>query len=622
MYNPIMKNTMSITGFGTPRSLSLRLLSIVAVTLIDISFLIALDTVFVTQKRALILDSQEEFNELTKIIDPLKSELSSLSQRYLPDKDRYLAKAKEYLDKEAPKILAEDNPWYRIILTDSNHRIFVEYNKPDKIKTYNTWKNCFISRSFHAPVGSYQTLLTVYYTTPPKWPSIAALVKRYWIYAILFIAATWIGYWWIYRYLIMPLQRVGVAIEAMIHHQSVSLISSPSHDIEIAFNRLARNQREVLLSLEIDRIVDSLHNQPDDTAILDEYFRQISAPIQNIYPCETVEICRFVNGQYKPIEPNPPSATPKPSLAIDNVIPLQAGERIYGGIWYYSKSGRGFDTQEYPLIAHEIKKQAENGLARALTRSRALTEERNRFGINLATNMGHDLTNIIASGKWDLNTIERAHDLGIVSMDEKKGRFFLEAVEGLKNNLHFLQEMVNIYRSFGYIRRPRFETFDLSKLVHDITRLFKQSSSKKIEIILHCPPETRIFAEPRLLRMAIFNLLGNAAQALQKTNEERPTGIIEISIQPNENSHITIAVRDNGPGIRGMDGRLLTESEINRIFQSGYTTKETSSGGGLGLAWVKSIIEDFHHGIIKAQNNPDNGASFIVTIPYESTAKE
>ena len=615
-----MKNTLNITAFGTPRSVSLRLFSLIAVLLIDLSFLIALDTFFITQKRALILDSQEEFNELAKSVDPIKTKLANLiDQNPEPDRVKYLSKAKEYLDKEAPKILDGKTPWYRIILSDPQHRIYAEYQKLEKLKTYNNWKNCLFSHSFHAPVGSYQTLLTIYYTTPKNWPGIESLVKRYRLYAFLFILATWIGYWWLYRYLVMPLQRVGAAIEAMIHKENVSLIPSPNHAIEMAFNRLARNQREVLLSLEIDRIVDSLHDQPDDAAIMEEYFRLIPTPVLKFYPFETIEQIPIHNKQQNSV---PAEGTVKPALETasgEYIVSLTTGNHIHGIFHCLPKPDRKFCPQEFLLMVQEIKKQTENGLARVLTRSRALTEERNRFGINLATNMGHDLTNIIASGKWDLNTIERAHDLGIVSMDEKKGHFFLEAVDGLKNNLHFLQEMVNIYRSFGYIRRPRFETFDLLKLVKEITRLFQQSSSKKVEITINSPSDIHIFAEPRLLRMAIFNLLGNAAQALQKTKEERPVGKIDINVQIETNHYVTIAVHDNGPGIRNKQGHLLNNNEINRIFQSGYTTKDTGSGGGLGLAWVKSIIEDFHHGIIKAQNNPSEGASFIVTIPLEST---
>jgi C4-dicarboxylate-specific signal transduction histidine kinase len=77
-------------------------------------------------------------------------------------------------------------------------------------------------------------------------------------------------------------------------------------------------------------------------------------------------------------------------------------------------------------------------------------------------------------------------------------------------------------------------------------------------------------------------------------------------------------VFDNGPGIRDKSGELLNSKEVNRIFQSGFTTKTVESGGGLGLSWVKSIVEDFHHGTIEAMNRADGGAQFNITISTSS----
>ena len=55
------------------------------------------------------------------------------------------------------------------------------------------------------------------------------------------------------------------------------------------------------------------------------------------------------------------------------------------------------------------------------------------------------------------DTIQRAQGLGIVELDASRGRFE-EAVQGLKNNLTFLQEMVEIYCPVGIVDRiTRFE---------------------------------------------------------------------------------------------------------------------------------------------------------------------
>ncbi|MEW6235435.1 MAG: HAMP domain-containing sensor histidine kinase [Candidatus Omnitrophota bacterium] len=605
------------------RTISLPYLSFIALLTIDISFLAMLDSLFYGNKRALILD-QPAFQDLLKDLNPIYSELDLLRTKYPKPNPRYVEEAKKSLEKNASALLDKDRPWYEIRLFDEDQKSVLILQRLDKIKQFNTWRNCLFSRSFHAPVGQTKFNLTVYYTTPKDWPVIERLVFRYWIYSLLFVYVSWIVYRWLSRRVIMPLRHVGGAMESMIQTGRVFLISKPSRDIEMVFNLLARNQRQALLGLEIDRIVDSLHSLSDDMQVLELFLASLIPAIRRVYPFERLETYYYLAGEkrFQPLSRDGSENAgffpeiDRESIAFDGgqgVILLCVGERTVGAIGFFLNSALKIGAEEMLLMAQEVQKQAENGLARAFTRSQALTEERNRFGINLATNMGHDLTNIIASGKWDLDTIQRAQKLGIVSMDSDKGSFFLEAVDGLKNNLDFLQKMVDIYRSFGYTRYPRFEQTDVSALTEELTKLFRLSSSQKLRIEASCAPGICAVAEPRLLRMALFNLLANAAQAIQRENRLSP-GEIEVRLLQDERRWIVLSVLDNGPGIRNEEGVLLEEREINRIFQSGYSTKK-NSGGGLGLAWVKSIMEEFHRGEIRAFNRPEGGAGIRLSFP-------
>jgi len=65
------------------------------------------------------------------------------------------------------------------------------------------------------------------------------------------------------------------------------------------------------------------------------------------------------------------------------------------------------------------------------------------------------------------------------------------------------------------------------------------------------------------------------------------------------------SVEDGGPGIDPQD--------MNRVFQSFFTTKD--NGMGMGLAICRSIIEA-HGGQIAADNaSPHGGARFFFTLP-------
>jgi signal transduction histidine kinase len=69
---------------------------------------------------------------------------------------------------------------------------------------------------------------------------------------------------------------------------------------------------------------------------------------------------------------------------------------------------------------------------------------------------------------------------------------------------------------------------------------------------------------------------------------------------------VIVAVQDSGTG--------LDTSEIDRVFESYYTTKP--NGLGMGLSLSKSIIVG-HGGRIWAANNAEDGATFYFTLPVQ-----
>lgn len=619
----------------SPRTLLLRYLPLFVLVVINVLFLTMLDSLFAIKKRALIIDSKDKHDVLLEQIRPLKEPLDAIRDRHpantSTDLMAYREEAKAYLDQHAESFLETgEHPWFRVVLDPYQEDAGMTYAAPEKLKRWNTFSNCLFSQSFEAPAAFPSLQLTAYFATPRGWESIQAMVVRYRVYAVLFVMMTCLAYFWLERMVLRPLRRVGQAIEGMIQPGKISLIAEPRHDIEIASNRLARIQREVYFGLMVENLVNRLHRLSDDRQALESFLEECTQAISAVYDFQPVEVF-WADSDEKRLFPLPADSKAQAGHSIpwmeDGVIrqedaggmliPLRSGGSLVGALRCHPGELLEEFPEECQAMALEIQKQCENGMARTLTRSRALTEERNRFGINLATNMGHDLTNIIASGKWDLDTIQRAIGLGIVTLDQQRGSFFEEAVHGLRNNLYFLQEMVNIYRSFGYIRRPRFEPIDMVALLNEISHLFQLSTSQKLQVEVDAPEDFTLWVEPRLMRMALFNLMSNAAQAMQRSESNARHGEIRLLVKRLDEAHVSILVQDNGPGIRDPEGNLLSNAEINRIFQSGYTTKDGASGGGLGLAWVKSIVRDFHHGSLSARNLEEGGACIEITLPMQ-----
>ncbi len=104
-----------------------------------------------------------------------------------------------------------------------------------------------------------------------------------------------------------------------------------------------------------------------------------------------------------------------------------------------------------------------------------------------------------------------------------------------------------------------------------------------------------------LMERVFINLLENAGKYT-------PAGSrIEIEAR-REEDEVRITVSDNGPGLPS--GK---EEQLFEKFTRGHE-ESSVSGVGLGLSIVRAIIQA-HKGTVRAENRPEGGARFIITLP-------
>jgi PAS domain S-box-containing protein len=106
------------------------------------------------------------------------------------------------------------------------------------------------------------------------------------------------------------------------------------------------------------------------------------------------------------------------------------------------------------------------------------------------------------------------------------------------------------------------------------------------------------------LEQALTNLLTNAI----KYGAGKP---VRISVRRN-GGEVIIEVRDHGPGIPA--------AELGRIFQRFERAASIRNYGGLGLGlyFIQAIV-DAHGGSVTANNMPDGGARFQITLPLQAS---
>ena len=116
------------------------------------------------------------------------------------------------------------------------------------------------------------------------------------------------------------------------------------------------------------------------------------------------------------------------------------------------------------------------------------------------------------------------------------------------------------------------------------------------------PDAGKLDVLPQELGRVVLNLLNNAFDAAK----EKEGAVITVTSRRSAN-HVTIMVDDNGPGI--------PEDVRSKIFEPFFTTKATGEGTGLGLSLSYDIITKGHGGTLTAEDAPDGGARFIISLP-------
>ena len=126
-------------------------------------------------------------------------------------------------------------------------------------------------------------------------------------------------------------------------------------------------------------------------------------------------------------------------------------------------------------------------------------------------------------------------------------------------------------------------------------RTLRRLLPESIEVVWRCParePVARV--DPGALQQILMNLATNARDAM-------PEGGTLAIVVSDAGPGLEIAVSDTGAGIPA--------SEVDRIFEPFYTTKDPGKGTGLGLAMVYGLVGEMG-GEIRVDSEPGAGTTF------------
>ncbi len=189
---------------------------------------------------------------------------------------------------------------------------------------------------------------------------------------------------------------------------------------------------------------------------------------------------------------------------------------------------------------------------------------------------------------------------------DDEGRHFLERVRtGVKRMGGLIDDLLQLSR----IGRQELEVVhcDVTRLARSVlTALQARDAPRAIDIVID--DGLAADADPRMLKIALDNLLGNAWKFTGKQERAR------IEVTSRAHRGITeYVVRDNGVGFD-----MAHAAKLFAPFQRLHREEEFP-GTGIGLAIVHRIIAR-HGGVIRAESSPGTGASFSFTLPKQRVA--
>jgi PAS domain S-box-containing protein len=180
----------------------------------------------------------------------------------------------------------------------------------------------------------------------------------------------------------------------------------------------------------------------------------------------------------------------------------------------------------------------------------------------------------------------------------------LRELENLGKDIEHIKEIVSLQQNYASAGGMT-ETLETGELVEEALRMSETSLDQHgIDLVREFQPAPPIVGDRHKVLQILVNLIRNAQEALAVSNQPEKTILLGISPVVG-NGHVSIKVCDNGIGI--------TDDNLKRIFQHGFTTKK--NGHGFGLHSCANAAKEMG-GRLRVDNRHDGtGTAFTLDLP-------
>lgn len=215
-------------------------------------------------------------------------------------------------------------------------------------------------------------------------------------------------------------------------------------------------------------------------------------------------------------------------------------------------------------------------------------KEKLAFVGQMATTVGHEIKNPLSSlkGFTQLQREKYPEDQYYFSIMDQE----IDRINAIANDLLLL----------GKPKSSHFQKHQIRDIIDYVVSITEQQAKKQnqnivVEIEDSIPD---IYIDENQIKQVFINLIKNGLESMPEG------GQLQIKVDCNEESWISVRVIDQGSGI--------SKEDMKHLFEPFFTTK--NDGTGLGLMVSRKIIED-HNGKININSEVNKGTTIEVLLP-------
>jgi signal transduction histidine kinase/ActR/RegA family two-component response regulator len=257
-------------------------------------------------------------------------------------------------------------------------------------------------------------------------------------------------------------------------------------------------------------------------------------------------------------------------------------------------------------LQEEIKEHAKAEDAKKYLESQLRQAQKMEAVGTLAGGIAHDFNNI-------LYTIMGFTELTIDELepDSSSHRNLRRVMEAARRARDLVRQILTFSRQAESNSQPVY----VKPIIKEALKMLRATLPTSISMQSDIRSDAYIQGDPTSIHQILMNLATNAAHAMQPGGGTLRVELEDAEIDReaagrhpdlNPGSYLIIRINDSGHGI--------SPSELEKIFDPFYTTKEPGEGTGMGLSVVHGIVTN-HGGAISVNSEKGKGSEFSVYLP-------